>query len=437
MANTGDPVLDALIHNVDVAVTALDAYKLPTTPPTPGPTLTLSNPVTTVNADGSVNASVHATPDVKDVTLDEPLGTKITEAAPVNGIATFPVTHPTAGAHTYSFRGWDVPAGSPSGHPTNVLTSSFTVPGSTPVPPNPPSGDLTEIWFSGGARAFDANYEADLDKVASVGATGWRDDSYALNSARTTSIANACAARHLKFLCGVTGQVTPAQATSVATALKGKVYAYEMMNEPDLPNQYQGSPYTPAAYWGKISATLIAIHAADPAAHIILPATSNNHDPMQWQKDLRVAAGRPLSSFGVTGYSYHPYEAAAADFGKVGDYPLNGVYHHDGSRTNIWATMQANGDGSCKLYLTEDGCRDRDGAGGTTSNPTQQATNCARIVTNAHLYSAYVAATCIFTVRNDASQDWFGLWEMDGTAHPAVAAVKSAIAAERAAGRIL
>jgi hypothetical protein len=164
---------------------------------------------------------------------------------------------------------------------------------------------------------------------------------------------------------------------------------------------------------------------------------------MQWQKDLRIAAGMPLSSFGITGYSYHPYEAAAADFGKVGDYPLNGVYHHDGSRTNIWATMQANGDGSCKLYLTEDGCRDRDGAGGTTSNPTQQANNCARIVTDAHLYSAYVQATCIFTIRNTpGATDNFGLWDVNAsniatTPHPAVQAVTHAIAQERAAGHIL
>jgi hypothetical protein len=321
---------------------------------------------------------------------------------------------------------------------------SYQLPPGVPVlpppvvnPPQPPpsTGSKTEIWFSGGAATYDANYLADLDKVKAIGATGWRDDMWGLQLNRTTQVAAACTARGLKLLAGVTGQCTPANATAVATALKGKVYGYEIMNEPDLYNLYQASPYTPAAYWAKVSPTVAALHAADPTAHIVMPATSNNHDPMQWQTQLKAAAGGPLSSHGITGYSYHPYEAAGPNFGQVGDFPLNGVYHHDGSRTNIFATMHANGDANCKLYLTEDGCRDRT-VGGTTSNPTQQSINCTRVVTDAHLYAAYVAATCLFTVRNSAAMDWFGLWETNGTAHPAVASVKSAIVAERAAGRI-
>jgi len=82
----------------------------------------------------TVDVSVHTSPDILTVTLEEN-GQKITaDATPVDGVATWTLSGLTPGAQTLQAQGWNVPAGAPNGTGTPVATVRITVPTPTTTP---------------------------------------------------------------------------------------------------------------------------------------------------------------------------------------------------------------------------------------------------------------------------------------------------------------
>jgi hypothetical protein len=104
----------------------------PEVPATPTPTLAL---VAAVVSGSDVTLTFSTTGGVLNVTVDEPLGTKLTEAAPdANGRVVLTVHGLSPGSHTLSARGWTVPAHQLGGTPSNVLMVPVTIAGRAPMP---------------------------------------------------------------------------------------------------------------------------------------------------------------------------------------------------------------------------------------------------------------------------------------------------------------
>ena len=107
----------------------------PPPPPPPPPSLTLSNLTATVNG-SLVNVSVHTSPAIVNVTLEEK-GSKIApDDTPVNGVASWTVTLPP-GTHTLAVQGWNSPSGTPGQH-SGILATTVVIASSPPPPPPPP-----------------------------------------------------------------------------------------------------------------------------------------------------------------------------------------------------------------------------------------------------------------------------------------------------------
>ena len=115
---------------------------------------------------------------VLDVSVEEPLGTKLTEAAPgPTGRAVLTVAGLALGAHALQVRGWTVPAGQPGGVASNLVTLGVTVvtPARAAVDlPDDVTGDQVHVMYvlpsDGSDRQLDVN-GAITNSIAAW--TGW------------------------------------------------------------------------------------------------------------------------------------------------------------------------------------------------------------------------------------------------------------------------
>lgn len=199
--------------------------------------------------------------------------------------------------------------------------------------------------------------------------------------------------------------------TAVATRYRGRIAAYEVWNEPNLPGSWAPAPNA-ADYLQLLRRTYPALHAADPAAVVLAGGTGGGPTAipsLSWYRSLYDGG---LKSFSDA-IAVHPYPDAPA--------PRSGQM---AQAFAIRELMSAHGDGDKPLWGTEVGVP----TGGTPSVDEQtQATLVAQ------LYEVWSSLPrrgplIYYTLRDGDALDregYFGLIRADGTAKPAYRVLRS------------
>jgi len=230
-----------------------------------------------------------------------------------------------------------------------------------------------------------------------------------------------------------------ARAVAARYAPQG-VHTWEIWNEPNAPSFWKPSP-NPQAYTTLLKATAPAIRAVDAQATILVGGLTG---AMTGQGNISAAsflqtiyADGGASSFNAVAihpytFPYTPSNAKVYGWEEMADTP-----------TNLRAIMQANGDSSKKIWITEYGAP-TDGPGSViaeNSNTPIGAANYvsessqAQLLTNAvQQYETYPWAGPFFWysykdlgTNTNTRENFFGLIRADGTHKPAYAAYQQAI----------
>jgi hypothetical protein len=204
---------------------------------------------------------------------------------------------------------------------------------------------------------------------------------------------------------------------------RGKVQAWEIWNEPDLPAFW---PSSTAHYAALLKAAYPAFKAGDPNALVLLAGPSSNDDA--WLRQIYALGGK--GSFDVV--ATHPYQ------GK-GDAPPE--HPDDGNRwwfTHLPAVRQVmveNGDGGKPIWFTEFGWSAHANWAGIQPwergvTPEQQADYAVRALRYTRANYAYVPVMFWYKERasplgTDPVQEGYGLLNADLSERPVYRALKS------------
>lgn len=268
----------------------------------------------------------------------------------------------------------------------------------------------------------------DWPSIQPVSRTGW-------NWGPTDRVVVAAGARNLRVLfmagyappwaraAGAPAYAPPVDPADYAAFLRAAaaryapfgVHDYEIWNEPN--NRYWWQPGAdPAAYTALLRAAYRALHAADPNAFVVLgglsPAADGGGDlsPLSFLRGVYAAGGK--GSFDAVGL--HPYSFPyPPDWGE----PWNPFWR----APDLYALMQANGDGGMQVWATEFGVPT-----GTGPGSVDEATQATQLATALSLWRGFSFAGPLFWfgIRDRGSDprvidDNFGLLRRDGTAKPA------------------
>ena len=244
------------------------------------------------------------------------------------------------------------------------------------------------------------------------------------------------------------GPADPSQFAAFAAAAARRyapqgVHTWEIWNEPNIVNFWQPTA-DPAAYVALLRATTPAIRAADPTATLIsgglapAPSSGGSIGQLAYLAAFARLGGLAL----VDAVGYHPFS-----FPVPPEYnsSWNAWNQITGTATSFRSILAANGAAGKKLWLTEYGApTNGPGAVATTDdyNITHQADHVdeayqAALATDAVAAARRapgVAALFWYSDRDEGTsrvtaENFFGLRRYDGTAKPAFAALKAAIAA--------
>lgn len=200
----------------------------------------------------------------------------------------------------------------------------------------------------------------------------------------------------------------------VATAARryaGRVGAYEIWNEPNLPGSWAPRP-DPAAYRALLGDAYAAIHSADPGGVVLTGGTGGGTtgiDSVRWYAALYAAGVAEVSD----GVAVHPYPDARrpADSGEMA------------RARQVRALMDAHGDGDKPLWGTEVGVAT--GGARSASEPEQ-----ASLVRQLHRLWLRVPAAgplfyyTLYDFGGADREDYFGLLRPDGSVKPAYPALR-------------
>jgi len=281
----------------------------------------------------------------------------------------------------------------------------------------------------------DAAVDADLDRVADLGARWLRvDAAWAeietepgnFNWSALDRVVDAAGARNLSVLLVVGtsaqwarppdaewnyGPSTDDQQASfarfagaLAERYRGQVTAYEVWNEPNLPGSWAPRP-DPAAYVRLLRVTYAAIHDVDDAATVMSggPGDDEGIDTMAWYEALYAGGLHSVCD----AVAVHPYpNPPEANSGLM-------ATAHD-----VRELMNAHGDGGKRLWGTETGAP----TGGSFSVSEQTQAQLLR-----GLYAVWTAMPEVgplfyYTLDDFGGTDrenYFGLTRADGSLKPA------------------
>ncbi|MFF9011758.1 cellulase family glycosylhydrolase [Streptomyces sp. NPDC014870] len=224
------------------------------------------------------------------------------------------------------------------------------------------------------------------------------------------------------------------------------VHTWEVWNEPNLVASWKPAPDA-GAYTELLRETSQALRNSDPGAYVILgglAATSTKDGDISETAFLREVSARGGNHL-VEAIGYHPYTYPflASDVTPWGT-PWERI---DGTRDSLRSVLAANGTPEMPVWITEFGAptdgpgTSSDGAPGTVGPDTthvseeRQAQIAADGVRTAAA-TPYVAALIWYaerdlgTDRRD-SENFFGLRRADGSAKPALDALRDVIAGVR------
>jgi hypothetical protein len=194
-------------------------------------------------------------------------------------------------------------------------------------------------------------------------------------------------------------------AATTARRYKGRVAAYEIWNEPNLPGSWSPTP-SPAAYLELLTAAYRAVHDADPAAEVLSGGTGGGRtgvDSVAWHEALYAGGLRTVSD----GVAVHPYpDAPVADSGELV------------KATEIRAVMDANGDAAKPLWGTEVGAP-------TGGDPSVAEAEQAALVGQVYDRWSRISRAgplfyyTLYDFGGTDREDHFGLLRLDGSRKPA------------------
>ena len=203
--------------------------------------------------------------------------------------------------------------------------------------------------------------------------------------------------------------------TTAAQRYAGRIGAYEIWNEPNLPGSWAPRPDV-AAYRALLGDAYGAIHAADPGAVVLTGGTGGGTtgiDSLRWYAEL-YATGVAAVSDGV---SVHPYPDARhpADSGEMA------------RARQVRSLMDAHGDREKPLWGTEIGIAT---GGARSASEEEQA---ALVVQLLDLWQRIRTTGPLFYYTLDdfggeSREDHFGLLRRDGSVKPAHTALRIRIA---------
>lgn len=206
-------------------------------------------------------------------------------------------------------------------------------------------------------------------------------------------------------------------ATLAARRYAGRIGAYEIWNEPNLPGSWMPRP-DPAAYRALLGDAYRAIHAADSKAVVLTGGTGGGDtgiNTVRWYTDLYAAGVKAVSD----GVAVHPYPDSRHPAGS-GEMSL---------ARQVRSLMDANGDRGKPLWGTEVGVAT---GGGRHASEEEQA---ALLLQLHRLWDAIPTTGPLFyyTLEDFVGHDreaHFGLLRRDGSAKPAYGVLR-----DRARGR--
>ncbi|MFD0840565.1 beta-galactosidase [Williamsia serinedens] len=219
-------------------------------------------------------------------------------------------------------------------------------------------------------------------------------------------------------------------AGALAARYSGKVSAYEVWNEPNAAFAYQPGP-DPAGYTALLKSAYTAIKSADPQAQVIGAVVGATVSWGSWTLNP-VDFVQQMYAAGAKGYfdalSFHPYQWTLpfSSGALVPNSPLD-------QANRIYQLMQANGDGTKKIWSSEYGVPTG------VPNVGNQASMINDFLTTWSNLS-YAGPTFLYTlVDRDSSNTWdpeatFGLFTDSWVAKAAAQVVKDFIAAHPQTG---
>ena len=329
-----------------------------------------------------------------------------------------------------------------------VAAATLSLPGSVACAAAPSGGALGGVGISPGAAVLwsDATtLESDMGTVAASGAAwvrldvDWsvvepvqgRQDWSAVD--RVVDAARRHGLRVLGLLAYTPGWARPpgttthAPPTDVATfaafagaaaqRYRGTVEAWEVWNEPNLPDFWAPRP-DPAAYTALLVPAAAAVRAADPAATLLTgglaPAVSDGGGiaPADFLEAVYAAGGGGA----VDAVGVHPYSYPA-----LPDDLWTGGWNSFVRLPEVHAVMERHGDAAKPVWLTEFGAPTGTGVGAVS--PERQAQILDRGFTEARRL-AFVGPVFVYALRDSGTdpadrEQNFGLLRADGTPKPA------------------
>jgi polysaccharide biosynthesis protein PslG len=197
---------------------------------------------------------------------------------------------------------------------------------------------------------------------------------------------------------------------------------FEIWNEPNNPQFWAPAP-DPAAYTALLKAAYPAIKAVDPSAIVLSAGLSpavNDGDsisPITFLQDMYADGAQG----NFDGLGFHPYSYPVDP--NV-DNPQSAWSQMDQTDPSIRSIMEANGDGSKKIYITEFGAPTDDPSAANVSE-SDQAAELSEAISEVKTYP-WVGAFYIFTWE-DGNGTGFGVLNADGSQKPSYSAVVSAL----------
>jgi hypothetical protein len=232
------------------------------------------------------------------------------------------------------------------------------------------------------------------------------------------------------------------------------VHDWELWNEPNL-TTFWAPAADPVGYAATVKAAAAALHHADPHAFVVLgglsPTGSGRGDlaPTVFLAKVAGQGGtKVVDAIGYHPYSYPYLPSASTSFGTAWE-------QIDRTKESLRSVLTRTGTPGLPIWLTEVGAPTggpgaaSDGSPGDIGPDTTHVTEArqAEIAADAVRTAAAdpgIGALIWYTDRDNAAatgagqggstEDWYGLRRADGSAKPALAALRAAIAQLRATG---
>jgi hypothetical protein len=228
---------------------------------------------------------------------------------------------------------------------------------------------------------------------------------------------DAGAAKYAEFMAFLAGRY------------RGKVAAWELWNEPDDRFFWPDGPKADR-YAAMLRATSPAVKRADPAATVIVGGlVGNDYDFVEALYDQQ--AGPYFDGVGVHTDTSCRIDAPGVVYrdpnGRIGRFAFTGY-------REVHATMARHGDGAKGIWMTEIGWTDaadiqcEEGANAGKRAKGVTAAQQASFLKQAYACIAadpYVKMASWFTLQDEAPTSRFGLYDVNGSARPILAALKS------------